>query len=116
MRPKASSRRTPGAGFTLEVQHLSKGLGGSSEVKAFTRRIVVGGDELSEAAGWKPCEIGFARDEAAHPADGIFDTALLPGRVGIAEEGLDREVMQREVAGELGSVVEGDGMAQRVRH
>src|SRR5205085_10067625 len=106
LKSATSSRRTPGGGFTLEVQHLSKGLGGSSEVKAFTGRIVVGGDELTEAAGWEGCEVGFAGDEAAHSTDGIFDAALLPGGVGIAEEGLDREVMQREVAGELGCFVE----------
>src|ERR1043166_8164657 len=112
----ASSPRRRGAAFTFEVQHLSKGLGWGSEVKAFARGVVVGGDAFAEAAVWEGSEIGFARDEAAHPADGIFDAALLPGCVGIAEEGLDRELMQCEVAGELGSVIEGDGMAQRLGH
>ena len=110
-----SSRRRPGAGFTLEVQHLGKGLGGGSVVKAFARGVVVGGDELSEAAGWEGCEIGFTRDEAAHSTDGIFDAALLPGGVGIAEEGFDREAVQGQMAGELGTIVESNGLPQGFR-
>jgi hypothetical protein len=35
--------------------------------------------------------------------------------VRIAEEGLDREAVQRQVTGELGAVVEGNGLAQAVR-
>ncbi|WYJ35927.1 hypothetical protein HAP54_000029815 [Bradyrhizobium sp. 2S1] len=65
-----------------------------------------------EAAGREGCEVGFARDEAPHSTDRILDAALLPGRVRIAEEGLDREAVQRRVAGELGAIVEGDGLAQ----
>ncbi|MFT5556870.1 MAG: hypothetical protein ACI9P3_006321, partial [Bradyrhizobium sp.] len=42
---KPSSRRKPGGGFTLEVQHLSsKDLCRGPEVKAFARGVVVGGD------------------------------------------------------------------------
>jgi hypothetical protein len=54
----------------------------------------------------------LARDEAAHATDGIFDAALLPGRIGIAEERLNIDAMERAVACELGAVVEGDGLAQ----
>jgi hypothetical protein len=39
----------------------------------------------------------------------------LPGSVGITEESLDRQIVQCQVAGELGAVVEGDALAQRVR-
>jgi hypothetical protein len=40
----------------------------------------------------------------------------LPGGVGIAEEGLDRQAAQREVTSELGAVVEGHGLTKRLRH
>src|SRR4051812_12629281 len=43
-----SSPRKRGGGFTLEVQHLSKGLSRGAEVKAFARGVVVGGDEIAE--------------------------------------------------------------------
>ena len=57
-------------------------------------------------------EVGFARDEASHSADGVFDAAFLPRGVGIAEEGLQIEAVQAGVACELGAVVEGDCSAQ----
>ena len=94
------------------MQHLREGLGGGLEVKAFAWCIVVGVDGLTETAGREGCEVGFARDEASHSTDRILDAALLPGRVGIAEEGLDREAAQRQVMSKLGAVVEGDGLTQ----
>jgi len=97
------------------VQHFAEGLGWSSEVKAFSWSVIVGTDERIEALVFERCEIGFARNEAAHAADGVFDPALLPRRVGIAEEGLDGETMKRAMACELGSVVEGYGSAQLSR-
>ncbi|MHC2332441.1 hypothetical protein ACVIW0_001730 [Bradyrhizobium sp. USDA 4454] len=107
-----SSRRRPGGGFTLEMQHLSsKGLRWGPEVKAFARGVVVCGDELAEASGWELVEIGFARDEAAHATDGVLDATFLPGGVRIAEEGLHQEALQGKVRCELGTVVEGDGLA-----
>jgi len=98
------------------VQHLGEGLGGGPEVKAFPWCIVVGGDEVSEAAVWECGEVGFAGHEASHPADGILDAALLPGRVGIAKESVDRQAVQPMMAGKLGAVVEGDGLTQLLRH
>jgi len=112
---KLSSLRKQGGGFTLEVQQLSKGLGGRAEVKAFARGVVVSGNETAKATGWEGCEVGLARQEAAHPADGILDAALLPGGVGIAEEGFDREAVQGQMAGELGTIVESNGLPQGFR-
>lgn len=43
-------------------------------------------------------------DEAAYAADGVLDAAFLPGRMRIAEEGRDREIVPRQVTGELGAV------------
>ncbi|WP_210164297.1 hypothetical protein, partial [Bradyrhizobium sp. WSM2254] len=84
-----SSWRRPGGGFTLEVQQLrGEGLCRGSEVKAFARGVVVGGNGLAEALGWELFEVGLSGDEAAQAADGVLDAALLPRRVGVAEEGL----------------------------
>jgi hypothetical protein len=98
------------------VQHFGESLGWSSEVKAFPRCVVVDGDQVSKAAVWQCGEVGFAGHEAPHPADGVLDAALLPGRVGIAKEGVDRQAVQPMMAGELGAVVEGDGLTQLLRH
>ena len=65
--------------------------------------------------GREGCEVGFAGEDFAHPADGVLDTALLPGSVRIAEEGRDREGVELVVACELGAVVEGDGLAHLAR-
>jgi hypothetical protein len=97
------------------VQHLSKGLGRGAEVKALAGRVVVGADGLTEATCRKGREIGFAWDEAPHPTDGVLDAALLPGRMGITEVSLHREAVQGQMAGELGAVVEGHGLAQAFR-
>ena len=97
------------------MQHLREGLGWGAEVKAFPGCVVVGSDKVAESAVGQCRKVGFAGHEAPHPADGILDAALLPGSVGVTEEGLDGEAMQRQVIGELGAVVEGDGLTQRIR-
>ena len=63
------------------MQHFGEGLGWGLEVKAFSRGVVVGADEGVEAFVGEGCEVGLAGDEAAHSADGIFDTAFLPWSV-----------------------------------
>src|SRR5690242_2816427 len=73
-----SSRRKPGGGFTFEVQQLAdEDLSRGLEVKALSGCVVVGPDELIEARGGDVCEIGLARQGAAHSANGVFDAALL---------------------------------------
>ena len=60
-------------------------------------------------------EIGFAGQGPSHAADGVFDAALLPRAMGIAEEGLHAELgVELMVEGELGAVIEGDGLAQPI--
>ncbi len=86
---------------------------GGLEVQAFSWGIVVGGDDGIEDFGTDGGEIGFAWQGPAHASDCVLDPALLPGAVGIAEEGLDAEFgFEAVVLGELGAVVEGDGLAQ----
>jgi hypothetical protein len=95
---------------------LGEGLCRSSEVKAFARGVVVGGDGLTEASGWELGQVGFAGDEAAQTADGVLDAAFLPRCMGVAEERLHQEALQGKMSGELGAVVEGDGTTQRLRY
>ncbi len=59
-------------------------------------------------------EVGLARERAAQAADGVLDTALLPGAVSVAEEGAHGEPVDEAVMpGEFGSIVESDGAAER---
>ena len=97
------------------MQHLGEGLGWGLPVKAFSWGVVVGCQKGVEALIWQEDEIGFAGQEAAHSADGIFDAALLPGGIAVAEVGLQPEPVQQAMAGELGSVIEGEGSPQRRR-
>ena len=78
--------------------------------------MVIDGDEMTEAAVRECGEIGLAGNKAAHPSNGVFNTALLPRRVRVAEEGVDREAVQRTMAGEFGPIVEGDALTQQWRH
>ena len=90
------------------VEHLCRRF----EVKALSWGVVVGAQESVKTLVREGCKVSFAWDEAAHTTDGVFDTALLPGRVGIAKEGFDGEAMKQPMTGELGAIVEGDGLAQ----
>ena len=56
-------------------------------------------------------QVSLSRKGSAQTADGILDSAFLPGRMGIAEESLDSQGMEVIVASELGAVVEGDSLA-----
>ena len=92
---------------------ISEGLIGSQEVEALARGIVVALNASLELIGAQGGEIGFAREVAAHAADGVFDAAFLPRFVGIAEEsGKAKALLKKVMLGELGAVVEGDGLAQ----
>jgi hypothetical protein len=90
------------------VEHLCR----CFEVKAFSWGVVVDAQEGVETSIREGCEVSLARDEAAHTTDGIFDATLLPGGVGIAEEGLDGEAVKQVMTGELGAIVKGHGLTQ----
>jgi len=95
------------------VQRFQEDLGGGLEVQAFSWCVVVEPGEVSDLRGREGGEIGLSRQSASQSSDGIFDATLLPGGMGIAEEGLEPEVaLQAVMRGELGAVVEGDGLAQ----
>jgi len=92
---------------------ISESLVRGQEAEAFARGIVVALDAGLELGRGEGGEISFAREVAAHAADGVFDAAFLPRFVGIAEEGGEAEVLgELVVGGELGAVIEGEGLAQ----
>ena len=95
------------------MQRLDKGFRWSLEAEAFSWCIVVIRDDGVDAGFWQACDIGFSGDCASEASDGIFDASFLPRRMWIAEVGLDVE-QSREllVSVELGTVVEGYGLAQ----
>ena len=77
------------------------------EVQAFSRRVIVGVDEASDVFGFERLKISGSGQEASESADGILDAALLPRRMGIAEEGLQvGAFVQTMMLSKLGSVVE----------
>ncbi len=94
------------------MQHLApEDFGWGVPVKAFSGGVVVGLGALRELVVAEQSEIGFARQGSSHAADGILHPALLPWCVGVAEEGFDIVGVEFVVPGELGAVVEGDGLA-----
>jgi len=95
------------------VQQFEEDLGGRPEAEALSRRVVIGCDEGIEKLVVDGVEVGSARQGSAQSTDGVFDGALLPGAMGVAEEGPDAELVGEDVMlSELGAVVEGDGLAQ----
>ena len=58
-------------------------------------------------------QVRFTRQEAADPPVGVFDAALLPRAMGIAEECVDAErIAQFVMQGEFGAIVLGQGAAE----
>ena len=112
LRDPSSFPRTREGGFTFQVQQvIPEDLGRSLVAEALAGRVVVGLEELGEAGGGERGQIGLARQGAAQAPDGVLDAALLPGRVGVAEEGRDAKGMELMMAGELGAIVASDGLA-----
>ena len=97
------------------MQHLLReGLGGCAEVQTLSGGVVVGVGGGCELVGVDVVEVGASGQEAPEASDGVLDAALLPGAVGITEEGGQAEGLMVELVmlGELCSVVEGEGAAQ----
>ena len=105
---RPSFLRKQEGGFTFQVQHaVPKYLCRGSVSQALARGIVVGLNQLRKPLLWHRGQVSLAGQSPAQPANGILHAALLPGGVGIAEEGLDPQLMEAVMAGELGPVIEG---------
>ncbi len=64
---------------------------GSFETEAFSGGVVVALEADGEAMGWQGIQVGVSGQLAAQTANRVFDAALLPRRVRVAEPGLDAE-------------------------
>ena len=95
------------------MQHLQEDLSGGLEVEAFSGCVVVLAGEITDLVLGEGSEVCFSGQGSAQASDGVLDAAFLPGGMGLAEERLDAEGLgEVGVLSELGSVVEGDGLAK----
>ena len=90
---------------------VPKNLGWGLIAEAFSRSIIICLDQARKVLLREGRQVGLARQGPAQAADGVLDAALLPGRVGLTEEGLEAEGMEDVVARKLRSVIEGDRLA-----
>ena len=82
------------------------------EAEAFSWRVVVIHDDVLDILIGVTVERCFSGQVWPEPADGVFDAALLPGGVGIAEICFQAEFISgHRMLCELASVVEGDGLS-----
>src|ERR1039458_492966 len=89
---------------------LEEYLIGSFKAQAFSGGIVVLVDEVGQGAFREGIEVGFSGQHTAEAADGVFDAAFLPGRMGVAVPGLDAVLAGEQIMlAELRAVVEGHG-------
>ena len=96
-------------GFTFEVQHVvPEHFRRGPVVQTLAGRIIVQLHQLRKPGVRQGRQVGLAGQPAAQAPDGVFDPSFLPGRVGVTAEGFDPEGMELVVAGELGTIVEGD--------
>ena len=99
-----------GDGFSFEVQRFGEDLGGGLEVRAFSWSVVVDRGYVEHALGLELVEIGASWQPTSEAFHAVFDAAVLPGRLGIAEVGDEREPMAQ---GELGPAIESERSAKR---
>ena len=82
------------------------------EAEAFAGCVVHLALDLVQVGRGERGEFELARQEAAQPAVGVLDAALLPRRVRVAEATVDAAALgQLPIAEELRAAVEGDGLA-----
>ena len=62
---------------------------GGFEGEALSGRVVVAFEEAGEAVCWQRIEVGLSGQVAAQPTNRVFDAALLPRRMRVAEPRLD---------------------------
>ena len=88
------------------VEDFSRGL----IIKAAPWRMVISMHQFSKFGACNCGKVGFSWQGPPHSTDCIFDTAFLPGGVGIAEISFDANALcEAIVVGEFGTVVERDG-------
>src|SRR6266498_3954251 len=86
-----SFRRKPEGGFTFEVQQVTaKNLCRGFVVKTLSRSVIIGTHQGEQALIGQCGQISFPRQSSAHASDGVFNAALLPRCMRVAEKGAHR--------------------------
>src|SRR5580658_8102247 len=96
----------------LKCNSVSKEyLVGGFETEALSGSVVIAFQEARQAGCGKRIEVSFSGQLTAQPTNGVFDTALLPRRMGVAEPSLNaKPSAQQIVHAELASIIEGHGL------
>lgn len=99
--------------FTFQAQHFpDEYLGRGLIVQTLPGSVIIGPHPLlQQLVG----QSGAPEQGTTQPAKAVFPSALLPGRVGIAEVGGNALVAQAVMPGELGAIVKGDALPRRGR-
>ena len=106
--------RRLGGGFTFEVQEVGREyFSGGFEAKAFSWGVIKAvskGMEMVLREGVKVCFQGkITPDAPIH----VFNTAFLPGAVGVTKKSGDAQrVIERVMLGKFGSIILGHGAPQ----
>ena len=99
------------------MQHaFNKDLCRSPVAQALARGIVVGLNHLRKPLLGQRRQVRLAGQSSPQPAYGVLHASLLPGGVGIAEEGLDAQFVEPVMECKLGSVVKGHRTSPFRRH
>ena len=97
-------------------QEVGEYLGGCKEAEAFSGGIITEGCDIADLLLGAFADVGFSGEVSSEPSVGVFDAALFPGAMGIAEIGFDADLgLEFVMQGELCAVVLGEGSAQLFR-
>ena len=90
---------------------VPENLGWGLLAEVFSRSIIICLDEARTVLIRAGRQVGLARQGSAQAADGGLDAALLPGRVGRTEAGIEAESMEGVMPRKFRTVIEGDRLA-----
>src|SRR5205807_2860867 len=78
-------------GFTFEVQQVTaENLCRGFVVKTLSGSVIIGTHQGEQALIGQRGQISFPRQSSAHASDGVFNAALLPRCMRVAEKGAHR--------------------------
>src|SRR5439155_15792453 len=89
--PGTSSQPIREGGFTFEVQQVTaENLCRGFVVKTLSGSVIIGTHQGEQALIGQRGQISFPRQSSAHASDGVFNAALLPRCMRVAEKGAHR--------------------------
>src|SRR5213594_1837146 len=87
----ASFPRKRSGGFPFEVQQVTaENLCRGLVVKTLSGSVIIGTDQGEQALIGQCGQISFPRQSSTHASDGVFNAALLPRCMRVAEKGAHR--------------------------